>query len=527
MLLKHLLTLVWLAALPSMLLAQLSGQLVSYDYEQMDLGLALADLEDRFDLRFTYSPSRLPMDYPLSASVNHMEVKPAMDKLFADCPIKYAFIGDQIVLRSDPGRLTQIESRPTQPRQQTPLYQEPEREPRPRPTPPVTPNIPTREPRQISGGDQWQKDKLSDEELENLALSMERHERSLAMEEYEATHRLAQISILPYLGTNTHRSHEVTNNVSVNVFWGTSRAIDGFEVGGVGNTVVEDMHGFQLAGAVNHVGGSVIGTQMAGLVNFAGGKTEGAQLAGLVNIARDSMTGAQVAGLFNISGHDMDGAQVGGLFNWSEGDVGSQHSVFYNRARYVSRRQVGIINVCDTTAKAPYGLLNIVKYGYNRVEVGATEGLFVNLGAKLGTRKLYNIFHLGFRWDTFEQEVDGQVGSAAYTTWGLGYGLGIAPRLGKKTLLNVELVGMHINEMESWTNQLNLLGQFRSTFDFQLGERMSFYAGPSFNIMFSDLYDPVSDTYGSRVLPVDPLFNVQEGSTNIQGWVGFSAGLRM
>ena len=523
MLLKHLLTLVWLTVGSSVLLAQQSGQLVSYDYQDMGLGLALADLEDRFDLRFTYSPSRLPMDYPVSASASSMEVKPAMDKLFANCPVKYAFIGDQIVLRSDPGRLSQIQQRPTRPRQQTPLYQERE----PRPTPPATQTIPTQEPRQISGGDQWQKDKLSDEDLANIARSMERHERSLAMEEYEATHRLAQISILPYLGTNTYRSHEVSNNVSVNVFWGTSRAIDGFEIGGVGNTVVEEMRGFQLAGAVNHVGGNVIGTQMAGLVNYGGAKAEGAQLAGLFNIVRDSMHGAQVGGIFNIAGNHIDGAQVAGAFNWSEGDVRNQWSLFYNRARYVSRRQIGLINVCDTTAKASYGLLNIVKYGYNRVEVGATEGLFVNLGAKLGTRKLYNILHLGFRWDTFEKEIDGQVGSAAYTTWGLGYGLGIAPRLSKKTLLNIEMVGMHINEMESWTNELNLLGQLRTTFDFKVGERLSFYAGPSFNIMFSDLYDAETDTYGSRVLPVDPLFNVQEGPTNIQGWIGFSAGLRM
>lgn len=523
MLLKHLLTTVWLSIVPLLLTAQATATRVSYDYEETNLGVALDDLEERFDLRFTYSPSRLPMDYPVSASADKMEVEDAMEHLFESCPVKYAFIGNQIVLRADPGRLSQIESRRTRPKQESPLYQERE----PRPTPPPTTTIPSGELPQISGGDQWQKDKLSEEELENIARSMERHERSLAMEEYEATHRLAQISILPYLGTNTHRSHEVTNNVSVNVFWGTSRAIDGFEIGGVGNTVLEEMRGFQMAGAFNHVGGTVIGTQLAGLANFAGGQAEGVQLAGLFNVVRDSMHGAQVGGLFNIAGYHLDGAQTAGLFNYVDGDVRHQASVLYNRARYVSKRQVGLINVCDSTAKAPYGLLNFVKYGYNRVEVGATEGLFVNLGAKLGTRKLYNVLHLGVRWDVFEKEIDGQIGSAAYTTWGLGYGLGIAPRLGKKSLLNIELVATHINEMESWTDKLNLLGQFRTTFDFKVGSRLSFYAGPTFNVMFSNLYDAETDTYGSRVLPVDPLFNEQEGQTNIQGWVGFSAGLRM
>ncbi len=523
MLLKHLLTIGCLAAVPLTLVAQQSDQLVSFDYESTDLHLALSDLEERFDLRFTYSPSRLPMDYPVNASAQDMEVEEAIDQLFASCPVKYAFIGDQIVLRSDPGRLTQIEKRPAAPRQETPLYQERE----PRPTMPASPRIDVMQPGQISGGDQWQSDQLEEEDLENLARSMERHERALAREEYKATHRLAQISLLPYLGTNTHRSHEVTNNVSVNVFWGTSRAIDGFEIGGVGNTVIEDMRGLQMAGAVNHVKGTVIGTQIAGLANYAGGRADGAQVAGLFNVVRDSMIGAQVGGLFNVAGYNLDGSQTSGIFNWADGDVRHQVSGIYNRARFVSRRQVGLINVCDSTAKAPYGLINIVRYGYNRVEVGATEGMFVNLGAKLGTRKLYNIFHLGMRWDIFEREVDGQTASAAYTSWALGYGLGAAPRLGKKTLLNLELVAMHVNEMQSWTDKLNLLTQFRTTFDYKVGDRLSFYAGPTFNVMFSDLYDAATDTYGSRVLPLDPLFNTQDGQTNIQGWIGFTAGLRM
>lgn len=519
MLLKHLLTIGWLLACPVLLMAQL----VSYQYQGTHLGIALADLEDRYDLRFSYSPSRLPMDYPLSASAKDMEVKDAVEQLFASCPVKYAFIADQIVLRSDPGKLSQIEQRKSKPRQESPLYQE--REPRPTPEPTLT--IPSREFGRITGGDQWQSDELSEADLENINRSMERHERSLAMEEYEATHRLAQISILPYLGTNTHRSHEVTNNVSLNVFWGTSRAIDGFEMGGIGNTVLEDMRGFQMAGAFNHVRGNIIGTQLAGLANFSGAKADGAQVAGAFNIVRDSMHGAQVGGLFNIAGYHVDGSQTAGAFNWAEGDVRSQVSSLYNRARYVSRRQVGFINVCDSTAKAPIGLLNFVKYGYNRVDVGASEGLFVGLGAKFGTRKLYNIVQLGLRWDSVEREVDGQIASAAYTTWGLGYGFGVAPRLGKKSLLNMELVAMHINEMEAWTTELNLLGQFRTTFDFQVGDRLSFYAGPTFNVMFSNLYDAATDTYGSRVLPLDPLFNEQEGQTNIQGWIGFTAGLRM
>ncbi|MGH1436122.1 MAG: hypothetical protein ACRBG0_16870 [Lewinella sp.] len=521
MLYKHLLKIGCLLVLPCFAWAQQSSIQVSYHYQETTLGDALVDLEQRFDLNFTYSPSRLPMDYHLNASANKMPVQDAMDNLFATSPIRHAFIGDQIVLRSDPGRLGQIETKAIQPRQKTPLYQEP------RPTPPAITAIPTQEPKQISGGDQWLSDKLEEEDLERIAIAMENHKREMAMEEYDATHRLAQISLLPYFGTNTHRSNEVTNNVSINVFWGTSKAVDGFEIGGFANSVVEDMRGFQMAGGVNQVGRNVIGTQLAGLVNHTGGTVEGAQVAGVGNIVLDSMTGAQVAGLFNISKHHLDGKQTAGAFNWAKGDVERQISSFYNRARYVEKRQVGLVNVCDTTGKAPLGLLSFVKYGYNRVEVGATENMYVNLGAKFGIRKLYNIVHLGLRWDVVEQQtVDNLTSEAVYTTWSVGYGLGVVPRLGKKVLLNVEAVAMHVNEMDSWTSKLNLLGQFRTTFDYQLNGRMSFYAGPVLNVMWSQLYDASTDTYGSRI-PVNPLWNEQQGETNFQGWIGFSAGIRL
>jgi hypothetical protein len=517
--LRKIALLLWL---PCFLGAQATDDVrLSFHYQETSLSNAIVDLEQRFDLNFTYSPSRLPMDYRLNASAQQLPVAAAMDQLFATSPIKHAFIGDQIVLRADPGRLSQIQTRAIQPQQKSPLYQDRQ----PRDTPPAVPAIPSQEPRQISGGDQWQSNKLEEEDLERITRSMDQHERQLAREEYNATHRLAQISLLPYLGTNTHRSNEVTNNVSINVFWGTSKAVDGFELGGVANSVTEDMRGFQFAGAVNQVGGKVIGTQFAGLLNHTGGTVDGIQIGGIGNIVLDSIHGAQVGGLFNVAKHHVDGNQTAGLFNWSEGDVRHQVSSIYNRARYVEKRQVGLINICDTTAKAPYGLLNFVKYGYNRLEVGATENMYVNMSAKFGVRKLYNIVQLGLRWDVEETTVDDLASEAVYTSWAVGYGLGVAPRLGKKVLLNLETVAMHINETEVWTNELNLLGQFRMTFDYQTSGRLSVYAGPTLNMMWSQLYDADTNTYGSRI-PLDPLWNEQRGDTNFQGWIGFSAGLR-
>jgi len=522
MVFKHL-PVVFLVLLAAASLAgQETASLVSFSYQGVALGNALEDLQSRYDLRFTYSPSRLPMDYRLYATVEKTEVATAMDELFNATPVKHAIIGNQIVLRSDPGQLGQLDVRPVRLRQTPPLYQERV----PRATPPATPGIPTREPRQLAGGDRWLSDKLEAEDLQRLSAEMERHERELKMEEYDATHRLAQISLLPYLGTNTHRSNEVTNNVSVNVFWGTSKAIEGFEIGGIANSVVADMSGLQIAGLLNQVGGNVTGTQLAGMSNYVAGTVNGVQLAGIGNKAKNRVVGAQVAGVFNSADYHVDGIQLAGLVNSANGDVHHQISSLYNQARYVSHRQVGLINVCDSTVKAPYGFLNFVKYGYNLLEVGSTEVMYVNLGAKLGTHRLYNILQLGVRWDLVEETLDQSTSSASYSSWALGYGLGFAARLGKKTLLNTEAVALHVNELEAWTNELNLLGQVRFTVDFQVSNRLSFYAGPTLNMMWSKLYDPVTATYGSRI-PLNPLWNEQNGATNFQGWIGFSAGLRL
>jgi hypothetical protein len=522
MLRKHLLTTVLLLLLFD-LAAQQSDARLSFNYQGTSLDNALSDLEGRYALRFTYSSSRLPMDYMLYASVDDRPIEPAMGTLFEGTPIKHAIIGEQIVLRAAPGSLGQLQNRPAKPRQEAPLYEEKQRKPREAIV--VPEQIPSRQLKEISGGDTWQSE-IEEEDKAKMAEMIERHERELAMDAYNDTHRLGQISLLPYLGTNTHRSNEMTNQVSVNIFWGTSKAIDGFEIGGFGNTVVEDMRGLQIAGVFNMVGGDVTGTQLAGIVSSTKGKVTGAQVSGMVNIGRDSVIGAQVAGLYNIAGYHVNGAQVSGLFNTASGDVRYQVSGIYNKARFVSRRQAGLINVCDTTAKAPYGLLNFVKYGYNRIEVGSSEAMFVNLGAKLGVRQLYNILQFGLRWDLIDEIENGQTIRGSYTSWSLGYGLGIAHRLGKRSLLNTELLAQHVNEKQSWTNDLNLWGQFRMNFDYQLNRRWSVYFGPTVNMMWSNLYNENTGEYGS-VVPLDPIWEQQSGKTNTKAWIGFTAGLRL
>ncbi|RMF03851.1 MAG: hypothetical protein D6772_01575 [Bacteroidetes bacterium] len=510
----------------SWLVAQTHYPLVTFQYQAEELGAVLEDLSTRYDLRFSYSPDRLPLHYRLTAQVTDKDWDRAIEVLFHDTPIKYAFIGNQIVLRADAGQLSMLETTKAKPRQTSPLYDLPTRKPTPREVYTVVPIKSGEAPREIPGRERQWGDSIDEESLAKITLVMEAHERDLAMEAYEDTHRLAQISLLPYLGTNHVRSDVVTNKVSVNVLWGTSKAVDGFELGGFGNTVLTDVRGVQIAGMFNQVGGRVTGTQIAGLFNQAEKRVIGTQLAGIGNIARDSVIGSQIGGVFSTSGYHVNGLQLSGLFNVAQGDVNYQISGIINRAETVHHRQVGLINICDSTAKAPYGLFNFVRQGYNRIEVGSSENMFVTLGAKFGSPKLYNIIQLGLRWDETEIERDGRLIQGTFTSWSVGYGLGFVSRLGAKTLLNSELIAAQVNEQETWTDELNLHTQLRLLIDWKMGGRWSFYFGPTANLLLTERVDPLTGNTLS-VIPYEPFWQQQEGPTHLIGWVGFTAGLRI
>ena len=157
------------------------------------------------------------------------------------------------------------------------------------------------------------------------------------------------------------------------------------------------------------------------------------------------------------------------------GDVDyAQISPIMNIAKNVKGFQFGLINVADTVSGVPIGLLNLVRHGYNRVEIFASESLVANAGLKLGAKSFYNIFQIGARLDNeIVTDLNGNENKESLLTWGFGYGIGTAINLNRTSLLNIELVGMHINEKEQWTDELNLLGQLRLLVDMRLGRRTS------------------------------------------------------
>ena len=543
-------------------LARLQGQAleqrVTLRYSGEPLGEVLTDISENYQVPFSYSPDFIPVERRVSLNLNDEPLAIAMDEISRQVPVAYAAVGGRVLLRPDKSRenqLGQLETLKGSVRQTSPIYpsepavSEQARKERERL---MRKMYPIGEPRDVkvikSGGDSYRELELT----VGYRPLPEITEGEASAQNNKGDTRLAQISLLPFIGTNALRSNEITNRVSVNVLWGTNGGVDGMEVGGFFNNVKNDVHGVQVAGIGSRVGGKVSGTQASGLFNLVGDTLTGVQAAGLINISGDAqavqaaglsnvangnVAGVQAAGLFNIAAGDADGVQAAGLFNSCHGKTKTQLSSLFNIAgdvqvgqasglfnvaRKVSGFQVGLVNVADTVSGVPIGLLNIVKKGYNRFEISANDALYANVSLKLGAYRFYNIIHIGARWD----KTAGQSGTDM--SWGLGYGLGTALRMTPRLLLNIEAVAIHINEKERWTNELNLLNQLRFTLDYHKENgRTSFFAGPVANVLVSRLYNPETGMAGSTVIdPSYTLLDHNKGDTSVKLWAGVQAGIR-
>lgn len=546
-------------ALATTLSAQSLQQRVTFQYDSKRLEYVLTDISKNYTVNFTYSSNFIPVDKRVSVAAKDEPLYAALDKMFVDMGVVYKEIGSQVVLKMGntykSEGLSQINTLPKTVKQTSPIYPLTAQEQyiaeimKKEKGQDVTKIEKTRI-EKISGGDSVFESNIEEYKLPPVEVE----------KEDEDLFRLAQVSILPFVGTNALRSNEVVNNVSLNVFWGTNGGVDGLEVGGFVNMIKYDVNGVQAAGLGNAVGGHVIGTQVAGLFNTAGGYVQGlqasglfnvsgegkaVQAAGLFNIASGDFTGIQAGGVFNISKGKADGVQASGLFNIAGGKTKTQISSLFNIAKdvevgqasailnvgkKVSGFQIALINVADTVSGVPIGLLNIVKNGYNRVEFSAGEALLTNFALKLGARSFYNIFHLGARWDDLTTTTNSNNGtdtgsseSITYLTWALGYGIGTTIGFGKRTLMNIEAVSMHVNEKERWTDELNVLNQLRLLFDVRTGRRTSLFAGPVGNVMVSKVNH--EGVIGSEIMPYAQ-YDETHGNTNVKMWVGFNAGIR-
>lgn len=358
---------------------------------------------------------------------------------------------------------------------------------------------------------------LSEMEFVNFIVPKESVYISDNLNLYE--NRIAQVSLLPKLGTNYLTSGTVTNNFSLNLIAGYSGDIKGMEIGTVSNIVRHNVNGVQFSGAVNIVGndlkglqvagavntnlGNMYGMQMAGGVNRVKGQVWGWQIAGGMNIAAarkdsltvspmsvqiagganfysgkmvnfqtaaginhaDNCTGAQIAGGVNICNDEVRGVQIASIYNSANEIKGVQISGLYNRTRKLNGLQLGLINYCDTIESGlPFGLINIVKTGYSKIEISANESFYANIAYKTGGNRAYSFLHAG-------------MGRFAH----IGYGLGITTNPRRRLSFNLDYSGSAVFDFD--TKGQNFSGNL-SRLDLGINLRVykdiSLCLGPSF-----------------------------------------------
>lgn len=321
------------------------------------------------------------------------------------------------------------------------------------------------------------------------------------------------------LGTHGLSSGLYRNDYSLNALIGYNGAISKFEYGGVANIVRKEVQGIQMAGITNIVGEYVRGMQFAGIANVVNQELIGVQFAGVVNVANGAASGAQVAGAVNVGCEEMEGVQIAGLVNQHNGTVNGGQIGLVNHAHKVKGFQLGIINICDTIVGVPFGVLSISKNGYAKIEAFYSETTRANISIKSGIKGLYNIFQFGVNFND------------ANYRWTFGYGLGSTVQMSKSATIAFDLIEMHINENEAFTNQMNEQVQFRIMLGLNLSKRVSIFAGPTFNTSFSK-YTNSSGAMGSKLIPrkaivYEHTIKVADGKDIFNPyWLGFNAGIR-
>jgi hypothetical protein len=312
-----------------------------------------------------------------------------------------------------------------------------------------------------------------------------RSQRVNAQNVRDSLSRTFQVSILPFLGTNRLLSGSIKNDYSLNLLMGYAGGIRRLEVGGLVNGVRKDVEGLQLAGIGNIAGGSV--------------------------------SGGQIGGIFNIAGNLENGIQIGGIFNTTIKQSSGWQIAPLNFAHKVVKggKQIGFINIADSTETTPIGFLSFVGSGngYKRLELSVDENLTGSFVFKTGVRKFYNILAVYYNF-TRTQEI-----------FGIGYGIGRAYQLGHSWMLNTDLTTNLLIEYDEFNPNVASLYKLDISFEKQIARNVAITFGPSLKYLEIDEYNLAS----WQVKPFNKIPNYQSISSSATTtlWVGFQMGLRI
>ncbi len=287
------------------------------------------------------------------------------------------------------------------------------------------------------------------------------------------------------------------------------------QLAGFLNANLDTSQGVQLAGFLNTTLRTFNGVQVAGFTNAAIQETKGVQAAGFLNTCVKDMKGVQAAGFGNVAVKNFYGVQVAGFFNSVVQEMrGTQVSLFLNYACKIKGNQIGLINISDSCTGIPVGLLSFVKSGYHRLEFSADEIFYLNTSLRSGTTSFHNILFAGIRPENQDTNL-----------WTFGYGVGTAIRLGKSTLLDLDLTSQHIN-FGSVGPKINLLSKFYIGLEQRLAKGFHLSTGPVCNIQ---LTNNNYHHYPEIFIDSHPNIFYKENfypSSKIRMWFGWKFGIR-
>ncbi len=551
---------------------QILEKYVTMQFKNITLEEAIQKMKITYGVNFTYSPDQINLNQKVSLNVKSVSLGNALNELFTPTTITYKSVGNQIVLKKgkQPSRVSTsgIQSMSAKPAIKTDTSKKSV----------IIKDTTSKEltlqvkPLEVKSTDSLQaikeldqlyakemlvlnasylhkKDSVSTVAFSNkmkLKQSL-KHAKNTLVREYnqlkdsimyakkfknktiDTTVDLSDDDLLIHdnfqftgiypLGTHVTTSGLYRNDFSLNLLVGYNGAVSAFEFGTIGNIVRKEVQGVQFAGVVNHVGGYVRGTQVAGVTNICNQEVIGGQISGIVNVAGGATCGGQIAGIVNIGTEQMDGVQIAGIVNEHNGTINGGQIGLINHAYKVKGFQLGFINISDSIEGVPIGLVSISKNGYGKIETYYSETTQANLMIKTGVKSFYNIFQFG-----------GNFNSDHYR-WTFGYGLGSTIQMSKRSTLSFDVLAMHINENETFTNTLNEQGQLRIMLGLNLSKRVSLFAGPTFNTMFSQ-YINEDASIGSQMVPQKSVVYEQtiKDNNGKNGynpyWIGFNAGLR-
>jgi len=295
-------------------------------------------------------------------------------------------------------------------------------------------------------------------------------------------HAFLNIGIMSFLSLNGYDSEDMTNNISISLFYNNSKNI----------------YGFSLA-PFNYIGSSMHGMQI-GISNGAD-KVRGVQI-GFSNWTND-LIGTQI-GFINYLDEKSGGLQIGILNKQKTGGL-----------------QIGLINLSDHN-DYPIGFVNIIKNGEMRIGISTDEMSNVISTFRSGGKYLYGIAGIGYSF------------ASSLNQFAIVYGLGAHYRISDRFRIDNEIIGTEITKIYSHIGDSEKHEERIKSYDFKrairlslsliptycLGKHIELFGGPTLNYLYSRSID------NKRIFPSNYIWREYSSHSLKQIYWGWTVGIQ-